>query len=122
MGAPAGSRDASFDAQRPAQHPHTLVVTIAGQIDRSDAARFAALVDDELRTRPARVVICDVGRLAAADVAAVDAICRMRLSVRRLGGRLRLRHASRELMDLIDLMGLCEALSTRSRSALEMRR
>ena len=122
MGAPAGSPDASFDVQRPAQHPRTLVVTIAGRIDRSDAARFAMLVDDQLRIRPARAVICDVGGLDAPDVAAVDAICRIRLSVRRLGGHLRLRHASRELVDLIDLMGLCDVLSTPARSALETRR
>ena len=122
MGVPPGSRDASFDARRPAQHPQTLVVTIAGRIDRSDAARFAMLVDDQLRARPARVVLCDVRGLVEPDVAAVDAICRMRLSVRRLGGHLRLWHASLELADLIDLMGLCDVLSTPARSALETSR
>jgi anti-anti-sigma factor len=122
LGAPDGSPGARFDVRRPAQHPQTLVVTIAGRLDRLDAARFAALVDAQLRRRPARAVICDVGGLVAPDAAAIDAICRIRLGVRRLGGRLRLRHAPPELLDLIDLMGLCGVLSTPVRSGLETRR
>ena len=122
MGSQDGSPAAWIDAQRPAQHPHTLVVTIAGRLERADATRFAALVDDCLRDRPARFVICDVGGLVAPDAAAVDAICRIRLGVRRIGGRLRLRQAAPELVDLVNLMGLCDVLSVRPRSGLETSR
>lgn len=122
MDAPAGSPDASFDLRRPAQHPHTLVVRLAGRFERSDATEVASIVAEHLRRRPARTVICEVGYLVAPGAAAVDAVCRIRLGVRRLGGRLRLRHASPALLDLIDLMGLCDVLSARARSGIETRR
>jgi anti-anti-sigma factor len=122
LGSADGSASAWFDARRPARHPQTIVLTVTGRLDRSDAARFAVLVEDQLRGRPASVVICDVGGLVAPDAAAVDAICRIRLGVRRAGGRLRLRHAAPELRDLIDLIGLCDVLSTRPRSGFETRR
>lgn len=122
MGSTDGSPGAWFDADRPAQHPHTLVVTLAGRLDRPDAARIAALVDDHLRRSPARFVICDVGGLVAPDAVALDVICRIRLGARRFRARLRLRRAAPELVDLIDLVGLRDILSRRARSGLETRR
>ena len=58
---------------------------------------------------PNRVVICDV-RAAEADAATVDALARAQLSAKRRGYRVRLRHASVELLELIAFMGLEEVL------------
>ncbi len=57
-----------------------------------------------------RVVECDVRALVDADVATIDALAQLQLHVRRLGGRIRLKGACRELEELIELAGLCEVL------------
>jgi ABC-type transporter Mla MlaB component len=57
----------------------------------------------------AGVVACDVGGLVA-DVVALEALARLQLTARRLGCRLRLRHASPDLQALVDLCGLADVL------------
>jgi len=42
----------------------------------------------------------------APDLAAVDALARTQLRARRLGGAIHLRHGSKELLELLDLVGL----------------
>ena len=112
----------SINALRPAHEPHTLIVTIAGRIDRSDTARFGELVNRHLSTSSTSLLVCDVGGLIQPDAAAVDAICRIRLASRRARSHLRLRGASSDLLDLLDLMGLCEVLPGAPRSELEAER
>jgi hypothetical protein len=56
-----------------------------------------------------------------ADVLTVDALARLQLSARRHGRRLRVRHASDDLHDLIDLVGLREALGVEPRRQPEQR-
>ena len=58
---------------------------------------------------PTEIVICDV-RGAEADVATVDALARLQLTTKRLGGRLRLRNASADLLLLVAFMGLTDVL------------
>ena len=55
------------------------------------------------------IVRVEAGGLKA-DAAAVDALARLALRLRRRGYQLMLGHASRELLDLIELAGLSEAL------------
>lgn len=55
-------------------------------------------------------VICDVGRLTVADLTTVNAVARLRLTARRLGRNVRLRNAGRELILLLDLVGLGDNL------------
>jgi len=119
LGAPDGSPAPSIDVWRPAQHPQTMVVTIAGRIDRGDAARFGARLFDELSADRASAVICDVNGLVRPDAVAVDAICRFRVAAGRFGAVLRLRYASAELLELLDLMGLCDVLTDPSESGLQ---
>jgi hypothetical protein len=56
-----------------------------------------------------RTIVCDVSALAP-DATAIDALARLVLALRRLGLELRLRHASRELQELVELVGLAEVL------------
>ncbi len=56
-----------------------------------------------------RTIICDVGAIAP-DVHALDALARLQLAARRLGMEVRLRHASRELQELVAFAGLRDVL------------
>ncbi len=66
------------------------------------AARLRAVAGDGL-------VVCEVGALRA-DLAAVEALARLRLAARRLGCPLHVRGASPELEALLARCGLREAL------------
>jgi anti-anti-sigma regulatory factor len=110
LGAPEEPPAVSIQALRPTHDPDTLIVTIRGVIDRAAAARLGDEVGDLLRTTGASIVVCDVGGVIQPNAATVDAVCRAGLAARRLACRLRLRHASRELLDLLDLMGLCDVV------------
>jgi anti-anti-sigma regulatory factor len=54
-------------------------------------------------------LVCDLSG-AEATAATVDALARLALSLKRRGSRLLLRHASPDLVELIELMGLAEVL------------
>ncbi|WP_234386505.1 STAS domain-containing protein [Streptomyces sp. ERV7] len=54
----------------------------------------------------AREVVCDVGALVRADLAAVEAVARLCLTARRAGGRLTIRNAGPGLVALLELTGL----------------
>jgi hypothetical protein len=57
----------------------------------------------------ARRLDCDVDGLEP-TLGSIDALARVQLAARRSGLELRLRHASRDLLGLIELVGLTEAL------------
>jgi len=57
----------------------------------------------------ARTIVCDVAHLAA-DGEALDALARLQLHAGRRGHEIRLRHASRELRQLLELAGLGDVL------------
>ncbi|MFC5799695.1 STAS domain-containing protein [Streptomyces formicae] len=63
-------------------------------------------IDPDAGTDAAGEVICDAGGLTVADLTAVNAIARLRLTARRLGRCLRLRNAAPELLALLDFVGL----------------
>ena len=53
----------------------------------------------------------DVAWIAPADLEAVDALARLQLVATRLGVRLRLRHSSSDLLDLLNQVGLAEVFA-----------
>lgn len=110
MGAPEEPPAVSVHALRPTTDPDTLLVMVRGVFDRAAATRLGDEVGDLLRATGASLVICDLGGVTHANAAAVDAVCRVHLAARRVGCRLRLRHVSPELVDLLDLMGLCDVV------------
>jgi ABC-type transporter Mla MlaB component len=75
----------------------------------SERARARTLLDllGEARADVAR---CDVGHVGV-DAVTVDALARLQLAARRYGCQVRLRNASAELLELVDLMGLSDVLS-----------
>jgi hypothetical protein len=56
-----------------------------------------------------RALVCDV-RALRADAAALEVLARLALVSRRLGRELRLRHATRELAELVAFAGLAGVL------------
>lgn len=89
-----------------------IVLALGGSLARADlpalCARFRVLLEASEAD-----VLCDVGALVDVDAAAIDALARLQLTARRLGGRLRLRHASGELRELLALAGLADVCGLR---------
>ena len=90
--------------------PRTAAFAIRGPIARADLPglcdRVCALLDESR----AAVVLCDV-RGIEPDAVTVDALARLQLAARRHACRVRLRHASDELLELVTFMGLSEVLA-----------
>lgn len=86
----------------PTPGPRSVVV----RVDGSPAARavLCAQVRRLLGRGDVDVVTCDLGN-APPDLGSVDALARLQLTARRLGGRIRLRAASADLVELIDFVG-----------------
>jgi hypothetical protein len=78
-------------------------------VGRADVAAACTRLRALTEGREVRLVACDVSALAA-ELAAVDALARLALLARRLGCPLRVRRASPQLRDLVELCGLTERL------------
>jgi hypothetical protein len=64
-----------------------------------------------MAVRRQSTVLCDVGAITAPDVGTIDVLARLQLGALRQGMRLRLHDASSELVALIALAGLSDALA-----------
>jgi anti-anti-sigma regulatory factor len=60
--------------------------------------------------RRAQSVVCDLRAVDRADLDAVDGLARLQLAAHRRGRRMRLRGSSREMRQLIALLGLGDVL------------
>jgi ABC-type transporter Mla MlaB component len=89
--------------------PRTIAFAIRGPIMRGDLPGLCDRVCALLRESRADVVFCDV-RGVDPDCVTVDALARLQLAARRHGCRVRLRHASAELLELVAFMGLRDVL------------
>jgi hypothetical protein len=70
--------------------------------------------------RDADLVVCDVSQVAT-DLMTVEVLARLRLTALRLGCRLQLRNASRELQQLLAFCGLCDVLPCERLDRLDRR-
>ena len=93
-------------ALHPPQGPRTVVLMLDGPLTASTVASLCARLQAVLRVADVGLVTCDVGGVTAPDAGVVDAVARLQLTARQLGGSIRLRHASTDLRDLLDLVGL----------------
>jgi ABC-type transporter Mla MlaB component len=89
----------------------TIVLVLGGPIDRAIIPALCERLSALLAGTDADHVVCDVGALAEPDAVTVDALARLQLKAKRLGYRIWLRHASRELRALLELTGLVEVVS-----------
>ncbi len=94
----------------PAAKPNPIVFAVDGPITRADIPQLCAALRTLLEAGDVETVDCDVGPRVRPDAVTVDALARLQLTARRLGCRLRLRHASSELRELIAFMGLRAAM------------
>ncbi|MEU7010953.1 STAS domain-containing protein [Streptomyces sp. NPDC046332] len=83
-----------------------LVLTLGPRATSDEVARLCAVLEGV----PPTDVVCDVGGLAHADLAAVDALARLKLTAGRAGHRLRFEGAGGELRLLLGLVGLADLL------------
>jgi ABC-type transporter Mla MlaB component len=107
----------------PTGAPKTVAFAIRGPIERADLPGLCKRVCTLLAGSDAAVALCDV-RGVAPDAVTVDALARLQLAVRRHGYEVQLHHASDELLELLDFMGLRGVLpdDPRTRAAAGVRR
>ena len=88
----------------------TIAFAIHGPILRQDLPGLCDRVCALLGGAPVEEALCDV-RGVEPDAVTVDALARLQLAARRRGCRVRLRHASPALLDLVAFMGLTDVLA-----------
>ena len=88
----------------------TVAFTIEGPIARADLPGLCDRVCALLERNRAGIALCDVSSVDV-DAVTVDALARLQLAARRHGCRVRLRHASSELLELVAFMGLSDVLT-----------
>ncbi|MFN0153733.1 MAG: STAS domain-containing protein [Gaiella sp.] len=95
----------------PKPQSHEVALAISGPIARED---LPGLCDRVCALLPAggSVVTCDVAGVQP-DAVTVEALARLQVAARRRGCRVRLRYASPQLLDLVELMGLSHVLVER---------
>ena len=89
--------------------PQTMSFEIRGPIARRDLPGLCGRVCALLTYNQPELALCDVSGVEP-DAVTVDALARLQLAARRHGCRVLLRGASRELLELIDLIGLGDVL------------
>jgi ABC-type transporter Mla MlaB component len=89
--------------------PQTLAFAIRGPIARADLPGLCDRVCGLLERSRADVALCDVSGIEP-DAVTVDALARLQLAARRHRCQVRLCHASDELLELVDFMGLSDVL------------
>jgi ABC-type transporter Mla MlaB component len=92
-----------------AHAPQTTRFAVRGPIARSDLPGLCERICTVFRTSGAEVAFCDVVDVKP-DAVTVDALARLQLAARRSGCTVRLRGASRELLELVAFMGLQDVL------------
>ena len=93
----------------PAPAPPAIAFAIGGPLTRRDLPGLCDRVCTLLERSGAAVAFCDV-RTVRADAVTVDALARLQLAARGHGCRVRLLHASDDLLDLVAFMGLRDVL------------
>jgi ABC-type transporter Mla MlaB component len=104
--------DSSATRRRDGAHQdtHQASVIVDAPIRESAVPSLCRRVSAALATSDSRRVDCDVGAVTEADVGALEALARMQLAARRLGGNVRFQRVSDDMMRLLALVGLDEVL------------
>jgi hypothetical protein len=81
-------------------------VALAGRIGPDDASALSECVCARVAAGETGPLACDVAAVEDPDFGTVDALARMALAARRLGRRVELWSARRDLLELLELAGL----------------
>jgi ABC-type transporter Mla MlaB component len=93
-----------------AAHEVQALLVLRGPIALRDIPDLCRRARALLERSDAELVVCDVEALVDPDAVTVEALARVRLTVRRLGRRFQIRHSCLELRDLMAFMGLADVL------------
>jgi len=85
-------------------------VVVCAPVHGSNVANLCEQIRTALANSPSRRVDCDIGSIDRPDAATVDALARMQLAARRLGGNVRFRRVSDEMLQLLSFIGLEDVL------------
>lgn len=83
---------------------------VGATIRRADIPVLCADLAGLVRGRGGGVVVCDVADVAHPDVVTVEALARLRVTARRHGWSLVVSGAGPDLLELVRLLGLTDAL------------
>jgi anti-anti-sigma regulatory factor len=100
--------------------PSSIVLVFGGPVTREDVPGLSDNVCALLQASDAELIICDVAAVVDPDVAAVEALARLRVATRRLGRRMHVRNASPDFEALLAFMGLGDVLPVRADLRLEV--
>jgi ABC-type transporter Mla MlaB component len=89
--------------------PRTISFAIKGPIEQTDLPGLCDRVCALLEQSGADVALCDVHGIDP-DAVTVDALARLQLAAGKHRCQVQLRHASSELLELVDFMGLGDVL------------
>ena len=89
--------------------PNSITFAVRGPIESADLPGLCRRVCTLLDGHDGDELTCDVAGVGA-DAGTVEALARLQLAAHRKGCRIKLRNASRELRDLVSLMGLTDVL------------
>jgi ABC-type transporter Mla MlaB component len=100
--------------------PSSIVLVFGGPVTRGDVPGLCDSVCALLQASDADLILCDVGAVVDPDVAAVEALARLRVATRRLGRRMHVQNASVDFEALLAFMGLGDVLPVRVDLRLEV--
>jgi ABC-type transporter Mla MlaB component len=104
---------------RPPPVASATVLVLSDPIAHADIPALCERLRTLLRREAPGPVVFDVGALVDPDLITVDALARLQLTARRRGGRVRLRHASSRLEELLALVALGDVLPCGEESGFE---
>jgi ABC-type transporter Mla MlaB component len=102
----------------PAQ-PNTIILAV-DSLDPDEVPDLIERLGLGIVRGDSTIILCDLARLADADMATVDALARLALRARRMGCAVTLRDPSTELLELVGLAGLGEVLPCAPDSGVEV--
>ena len=101
------------------EQPNTIILAV-DSLDPDEVPDLIERLGPGIVRGDSTIILCDVARLADADMATVDALARLALRARRMGCAVTLRDPSTELLELVGLAGLGEVLPCAADSGLEV--
>ena len=98
----------------PCPYDRSLWLVVETRIAPIDIPALCDCVRGLLLRNESRPISWDLSALVNPDANTIGALARVHLTARRVGGQFRLAGASKELIELVALVGLSEVLTSRS--------